>query len=99
MRSKFKPWYFVLLALILLGIGLDLYANPGMMLIPVIVFGAVFLLYKFPPARARSAARHESVRTKERSQERSKSKQRNRKSVPFRVIDGGKDDDNLPKYH
>lgn len=98
MRRMPKPWFIALLALIAVGIVVTIVRNPGSLIIPAAVFAVVFLLYKFPPAglrgarpRTRSAAQpaHQRVRTKPRT----------RKNAPFRVIEGGKDDDNLPKYH
>jgi hypothetical protein len=94
MRGKFQPWYYVLFAFILVGIVFQLFNQPEQMIIPVVIFGAVFLFYKFPPSRSRNKTRSASS-----SQERMQTKQRNRKPIPFRVIEGGKEDDNLPKYH
>ncbi|CAM4233116.1 hypothetical protein PATA110616_02140 [Paenibacillus tarimensis] len=86
----------VLLALIIIGLIEDLTYNPIQLLIPLLIFGTVFLLYKFPPGGAR---RGKPAVRKTSASSRSKSSTRSRKPVPFRVIEGGKDDDNLPKYH
>lgn len=77
-------------------------------LIPLIIVGVVYLLYKFPPRRlskrpkvkpskrtaAKMAAKSAPVR---------KSSPAKRKQYPFQVIDGqkGKSDppDDVPKYH
>lgn len=67
----------------------------GRLIIPVTVFAVVFLLYKFPPSRFRVS----KPSARSAAPDRLKTKSRSRKTVPFRVIEGGKDDDNQPKYH
>ncbi|PZD93421.1 hypothetical protein DNH61_22585 [Paenibacillus sambharensis] len=86
----------VLLALIIIGLIEDLAHDPIQLLIPLAIFGTVFLLYKFPPGGSR---RGKPPVRKTASSSRSKNSTRSRKPAPFRVIEGGKDDDNLPKYH
>jgi len=97
MRGRFHPMHYAILALFLIGIGYMLWLNPRELIIPVVVFGLVFLLYKFPPGRLRLNGK--SARPAARKPERLQAKPRGRKTVPFRVIEGGKEDDNLPKYH
>lgn len=75
-------------ALILIGI-LSVLSH---MLIPVIVLGSIFLLYKYPPQRWNFRRRNSN----------SDRKQRPHKNAKFRVIHGNKPDDpedDLPKYH
>ena len=51
-RSR-KTWMYVILFLIGVGILYQFAINPRGMIIPLAVFGAVYLLYKFPPSRWR----------------------------------------------
>lgn len=76
----------------------------GHILPPLIVFGAVFLLYKFPPKKYRKSTASKikpSARTMAKvNSERRQSTPEKRKHYPFQVIEGqkGKNDD-TPKYH
>ncbi|HZG85103.1 hypothetical protein [Paenibacillus sp.] len=94
-----KILFYVILGLIAVGILSSLFRNPGGMLIPIIVLGGVFLLYKFPPHRWKSF----SFRAKPRYAPPSpKEKGRKTQRAKFRVIQGSKrddDNDNVPKYH
>ncbi|AZN40609.1 hypothetical protein [Paenibacillus albus] len=96
MPRKMSLLSIVILALVVIGIVSQTISNPYQLLIPVVVFGVVYLLYKFPPGGARTKAKPR-YKTQSRKDQPAKSKQR--KNMPFRVIEGGKDDDNLPKYH
>lgn len=85
MRRKFSPIEIaigVLIAIGLISLGLRL-------VIPILVFGAIFLLYKFPPSRWKKPSIHRGS---------AKGKTKNAK---FRVINGSKDSDkdDFPKYH
>jgi hypothetical protein len=97
MRRKLHPMFLVLLGLIGIGIVYQLMASPSQLIIPLAVFAVVFLLYKFPPGGIRGSRAYKTGTSADRAKPKSKSSQR--KTVPFRVIEGGKDDDNLPKYH
>ncbi|WP_274651771.1 hypothetical protein [Paenibacillus humicola] len=89
-----SPLLIVILALVAIGLVSQI-SNPVQIIIPVAVLGAIFLLYKFPPGGARSRQRPKAAQKHGAMQNKPKA----RKNVPFRVIEGGKDDDNLPKYH
>ncbi|BBH21132.1 hypothetical protein Back11_24770 [Paenibacillus baekrokdamisoli] len=97
MPRKVSPLLLVILLLVGAGLVSQMLANPTQMIIPVVIFGAIYLLYKFPPggARTRTKPRNKPINRKEAQTTKPKS----RKNIPFRVIEGGKDDDNLPKYH
>lgn len=96
MPRRLNGIMIVFLILIVIGILKAAAARPAAILIPVVVFGIVFLLYKYPPARFRSAYRQSRVKQPDRQ----RTKQQPRKRpAPFRVIEGGKDDDDMPKYH
>ncbi|MFX3633616.1 MAG: hypothetical protein ACE3L7_25020 [Candidatus Pristimantibacillus sp.] len=87
----------------LMGIGLVymLISNPGGFLLPIIILGGIFLLYKFPPSTW--STKSQSNQQPYVKQNRTKPQQRPKsRRTPFRVINGGKDDnddDDLPKYH
>ncbi|MNJ47550.1 hypothetical protein D3C77_427090 [compost metagenome] len=79
--------------------------NWSSFLIPVILGGFVFLLYKFPPRKYRKA-RHPKVKPSARTMsklaaERRQSTGQKRKQYPFQVIEGnkGKNDEDIPRYH
>jgi len=97
MRRKYSPLLLVLLALIGIGVVYQLVKYPSTLIIPVAVFAVVFLLYKFPPGSLRRNRPRQAAEVKDRPKAKTRTGQR--KTVPFRVIEGGKDDDNLPKYH
>lgn len=74
-------------------------------IVPVAVFGIVFLLYIYPPKKYRKAQQPKikpSARTMAKvAAERKNPRTEKRKTYPFQVIEGnkGKNDDDLPKYH
>jgi hypothetical protein len=92
MNRRLPALAYVILGLIAIGLLYRLLTNPSGMIIPVIVFGGVFLLYKFPPSRWQRSKPTPSSRY-------AKSREK-RKPAPFRVIQGTKpDDDETPKFH
>lgn len=96
MRPRDKRLLTVIVILAAIGLLHMVYANPSGMLIPVLVLGTVFLLYKYPPRRwrrrgpRRHGPRGPSSGTKGRTGHRNKTK--------LRVIRGNKKDD-PPRYH
>ena len=96
-RRFSKGSYFIF---ILLGIGI-FKASPGQMIIALLVFGIIYLLYKFPPNRWQQ--KHSNRRFINPSNKQKVKK----KPMPFRVIQGNKDrnedededDNNTPKFH
>lgn len=95
-------WVIVVLALIAIGFVVGVISNPGSFLLPIIVLGGIFLLYKYPPSFL-SGARPQPKRTQVQQSRAASAKTKNNrprsKTVPFRVIEGGKDNDDIPKYH
>jgi hypothetical protein len=84
MFRRYPKWVLVILGLIVVGIIAQLIRDPGSLIIPLVIFGVVFYLYKFPPNRARGGKRTFTQK----------------KRPPFRVIPGNKkDDDDPPRYH
>ncbi|MFS0722777.1 hypothetical protein [Paenibacillus sp. 1P07SE] len=102
---RFSPAVIIVVGLIFIGLIVTLISDPSILIIAAAVFGVIYLLYKFPPDRwfgRKPGSRNQpkvkpSARTVQKMQARTK---KPRKKVPFRVIEGGKDDDdNIPKYH
>ncbi|RAP76904.1 hypothetical protein [Paenibacillus montanisoli] len=93
-----NPLSVIILALVVIGIITQTISNPYQLIIPVAVFGVIYLLYKFPPGVSRTKAKPR-YKTGSRKDQQPASKSKARKNMPFRVIEGGKDDDNIPKYH
>ncbi|MEK3730890.1 MULTISPECIES: hypothetical protein [Paenibacillus] len=102
--------FWTAITLAALGI-ISMLFNPSTrnyVLIPVIVVGVVYLLYKFPPRTKRHPKVKPSKRTAAKlaaknNGVRKSSPPSKRKQYPFQVIEGqkGKSDpsDDLPKYH
>jgi hypothetical protein len=89
---------YVIFALIAIGILTSLANNFSQWIVPVIIFGLVFLLYRYPPKSWRNLANR--YRPSAFQGHSAKSNVKNSKRAKFRVIRGNKpDDDNIPKYH
>jgi hypothetical protein len=88
MKQRLSVTSYLLLGLIIIGLIVSL----SRYVIPICVFGIIFLLYKFPPSKWKRN-RISSIGRK--------SGKRKSKTVPFRVINGNKQDDSdhRPKYH
>ncbi|MFD0958691.1 hypothetical protein [Paenibacillus chungangensis] len=103
-KSGLTAGAIIVFTLLIIGIVTATGDNPMAILLPVVIIGAIFLLYKYPPSfmgRKQSGVR-QARSYQHPHKQRSSSKERSRsKPVPFKVIDGGKDDneDDLPKYH
>lgn len=113
MRNRSKGWLIaaiVVAFLFVVGIvDIVLTSSAMQLLLPIIILGGIFLLYKYPPAFLRGgghsggyAGRSRQVYAPRKTAVPPKSKRdktARSKSIPFRVIEGGKDDDDTPKYH
>ncbi|WP_145408390.1 hypothetical protein [Paenibacillus xylanexedens] len=103
-------WTFITLA----AIGALAFLSSGgisRIVIPLIVLGGIFLLYKYPPQRWRrkstpkvkpSARTMAKVNAQQSSTKKSTSgSSKKRKDYPFQVIQGqkGKSDEDIPKFH
>jgi hypothetical protein len=95
MRKRFPLSTKLILGLIVIGLISSIIKSPSSYMIPLLVFGAIFLLYKYPPNQI---IRKGTSKTSYTYQNKSKEK---KKPSPFRVIQGNKDssDDDSPKYH
>jgi hypothetical protein len=91
MRNRQTTFAYIIFGLIGIGILSALFSNPAGMLIPVLVFGVIFYLYKYPPKSWRGFGRSSTRFTKPPK----------RKNATFRVINGNRRDDSEepPKYH
>jgi hypothetical protein len=97
MRGRLTPLSAILLTLAAIGLVTMLIRAPGKFIIPAVVFGIVFLLYKFPPGRR--ARNYRAPRPFARDRRKTGAAPR-RKSAPFKVIEGGRnDDEDRPGYH
>lgn len=96
---KMSPAMIVILVLAAIGLA----ANLDHYVIPVVVLGAIFLLYKYPPKslRRNGHAGRSGAAARPKANSSSHKSKSTRKNIPFRVIEGGKEDnqDDLPKYH
>lgn len=106
MFKRGKKWTagaVILFALMAIGLIVGIVMRPLDMLLPVIILGGIFLLYKYPPSflggQRRSAPKRSNVTQSRATAAKMKRERPRSKTVPFRVIEGGKDDDDLPKYH
>lgn len=95
MRSRMTPVTYILLFLIVIGILYSIIRNPSALLIPVVVFGVIYFLYKYPPGRRRQKSEKQRYNEAYKKQ-----KMRNVQKASFKVIKGKKhDDDEPPLYH
>lgn len=99
MKRRMHPMLIVLIVLIGIGILSSMSSNLFSMAAAIIVFGGVFLLYKYPPTHWRKQEQRRPAPPTRNARAREK-----RRDVPFRVIQGNKrDNDDDPekpyKYH
>ncbi|MBD2869536.1 hypothetical protein IDH41_13180 [Paenibacillus sp. IB182493] len=105
MPSRWNAWTIGLLALLAIGLVYSVILSPSSFIIPIVVLGGIYLLYKYPPSFLRGYGGSRQGRPQVKpgraaAAAKSKSAKPRSKTVPFRVIEGGKDDDDdLPKYH
>ncbi|MFS1512144.1 hypothetical protein VQL36_06885 [Chengkuizengella sp. SCS-71B] len=85
MNSRQRMIFYVILGLIAIGIVSSAFTNPGSFVIPLLVFGLVFYLYKFPPKKYRNRKYEKVVKFQK--------KQKKRRKHRFKVIDGNKNKD------
>ncbi len=101
MRSNRQLIAYIIFGLIIIGLISSFIQNPGPFLIPLIVLGGVFLLYKYPPQQLRRVFKPKSGSRQSHASPRSSSKSsETRRKTTFRVIKGNKrDDEEPPRYH
>lgn len=95
MKRRYSVVTMVLLGLIAIGLLRSIIHSFSSYLIPLLIFAAIFILYKYPPNRL---VRKGSSKTTYSYQNKQREK---KKPSPFRVIQGNKDslDDDTPKFH
>lgn len=98
MKRRIHWSVYTIAALLAIGILDGLLRNPGTFIIPIIIFGGVFVLWKYPPNRWRKQPRQ--ARSNPSPSGRAKSARDKRKPIPFKVIQGNKKDekDSDPPY-
>jgi hypothetical protein len=91
MRTNDKRFFSLILILAAIGIVYSLAKRPSAVVIPILVLGTVFLLYKFPPAswRRKGAPRSGAGRPRPSPPR----KKRSAGGVKLRVIPGRKKDE------
>ncbi|NIK77446.1 hypothetical protein FHS15_002582 [Paenibacillus castaneae] len=104
MPSRWNVWTIAFMVLLVIGVVYSIIQTPiAYTIIPIVVLGGIFLLYKYPPSFLKGYGSQGRPQVKQSrataAKTRSKTNKPRSKTVPFRVIEGGKDDDDLPKYH
>ncbi|WP_133305034.1 hypothetical protein [Paenibacillus pinisoli] len=100
--KRWSPAAIILFALMAIGIVVGFMRFAIYLILPIVILGGIFLLYKYPPSflGGRRGASHSRTHvTQTRTTAKPKRDRPRSKTVPFRVIEGGKDDDDMPKYH
>lgn len=97
MYRRFTARDFIVFALLVMGILSAFVQHPAPFIIPILVFGSIYLLYKFPPNRWRGGTRKSAAQREAQYRQR----ERDRKKSNFRVIYGNKpnQEDEPPRYH
>lgn len=102
---KRRPPLSVLIVgfLVVLGIGYRFMTRPSDLLIPIIVFGVIFLLWKYPPQTWKGRGPWSGSSPKRPGKSSPTAQSKAAKRAKFRVIQGNKgrhdDDEDTPKYH
>lgn len=92
---------YIVYGLLALGLITRFLRNPGPLLVPVAVFGIIFLLYKFPPNQFFKNRSSHNQRRAAKPTARMEQEERERRKRHFKVIYGSKPDneDEPPPYH
>ncbi|MDQ0058312.1 hypothetical protein [Paenibacillus harenae] len=103
-QGKWNGWSIAILILIVIGVWFSITTNPLGFILPVVILGAIFLLYKYPPSflqgyRRTGPGQARVKQGRSSSAGKPKTTRPRSKTAPFRVIEGGKDDNDMPKYH
>src|SRR5689334_7815165 len=91
MYRRLSPPDYIIYGLLVVGIVSRFIMNPKPLLLPLLVFGAIFLLYKYPPNRHNKRGRTRVIRGKPSARQQRQDDKARRKSN-FRVIYGNKPD-------
>src|SRR4051794_112223 len=102
MRSRFQPWFIVVL--VFMGIGLIdrlLQGSAQTWIIPLVLVALVFVFYKFPPSSwQKPRYRGHNPGPRRKPDFRSGAKPEKRRPSPFTVIEGRKNkEDEPPRFH
>jgi c-di-AMP phosphodiesterase-like protein len=101
---KTDKWIaYIVLLLLALGVVVTLVAtfieNPMYIIIPIILFAIIVYCIKWPPAfLSKGQHKQNSYRTAAKASKAKKERPRS-KTAPFKVIEGGRDDNDTPRYH
>ncbi len=102
MQSRFHPMFYIILPLAVIGFAFQFEAILFSLAVPaaiIVVLFAVYLLIQKRSVRPRLT--RSSARPGRRQPEKTKAKRTSGHTIPFRVIEGRKkqDDDEPPRYH
>lgn len=100
--KRWSPGAIIIFALLAIGFVVGVMKSAISLILPIVILGGIFLLYKYPPSflgGRRGASKPSTYVTQNRPSAKTKRDRPRSKTVPFRVIEGGKDDDDMPKYH
>ncbi|MFC6332398.1 hypothetical protein ACFP56_07150 [Paenibacillus septentrionalis] len=98
MRTSNLGSYIVLL-LIAIGIIVTLINHPLYVIIPVVLFGIIYYCIKRPPAFLSKYSKPQNNYRSAAKQSKAKKERSRSKTIPFKVIEGGRDDNDTPRYH
>lgn len=100
---------YVLIAFLVIGVINDFFLNPVMFIIPIVIFGLIIWLVKRPPAflnsffynlsKNKNGQQYYKASQQVKKQAKTKRDRPRSKTVPFKVIEGGRDDNDTPRYH
>lgn len=101
---KLHHWFssLIIFALLVIGIGVTVEKQPSMIIIPLVIFGVVFYLVKRPPSFNRNEKQANTYRSRSTTATKQNKQKKDRprsKTVPFKVIEGGRDDNDTPRFH
>ncbi|MCM3633187.1 MULTISPECIES: hypothetical protein [Paenibacillus] len=101
MRSKVISYIVLTLIalLILIGIIQTWQDNKMFIIIPIVLFGLIFYFLKRPPAFLSKESKTRGTYQSAVRQSKAKKERPRSKTVPFKVIEGGRDDSDTPRYH
>lgn len=105
MLRRANGWMYVIVALIAIGVFAQLAANPISVIVPLVIFGIIFYLFKFPPRwllrwvqqppasmKRKYAKQRDAKVTKVKNGKKQSKHPKRRSNVTLKVIDGKKKD-------
>ena len=101
--KRFSWLSYIIFGLMLIGIVGTLIKDSMSIILPVVIIGGIFLLVKYPPSfltrNKANTTYKKSANYYKAKQSKGKATTKRSKPIPFKVIEGGKDDNDTPRYH